>query len=115
MRRATANFEATYADLTRLLLIGKCGTAVSRYMGGVLTNNVGGRRGRILSPSVADALAPQGIGSWLKLHIKAMERMHRLLTHSVFPACERLLMYLEDLASWSTWSGRCEVGDAFAS
>ncbi len=38
----TANFETTYADLTRLLLIGKGGAAVSRYMGGVLTNNVSG-------------------------------------------------------------------------
>jgi hypothetical protein len=105
----SANFEATYADLTRLLLIGKGGAAVSRYMGGVLTNNVGrvkevlfNKRREITQAHVVRSSHPtnQGLGTWEKVQDKAVQRIHKILTQSLFPACERLLLCLEDLISW---------------
>ncbi len=42
----------------------------------------------------------QGLATWEKVQDKAVERIHKVLTQSVFPACERLLLCLEDLIGW---------------
>jgi hypothetical protein len=77
-------------------------------MGGILTNNVSwlgthrldGLGERAPADQKTKTYQRQGLSSWEKVHDKAVQRMHKVLTQSVFPACERLLLRLEDLISW---------------
>ncbi|KAJ9120779.1 hypothetical protein QFC22_002712 [Naganishia vaughanmartiniae] len=75
--------DAVMADLLRLLVAGRCGDAVSQFMGGKLTDGA--------------------LNKWMSAYDDSVEYIHQTLSYGVFPALERLILLLEELKGWSMY------------
>ncbi|KAJ9105236.1 hypothetical protein QFC21_001601 [Naganishia friedmannii] len=75
--------DSAMADLLRLLVAGRCGDAVSQFMGGKLTDGA--------------------LNKWMSAYDDSVEYIHQTLSYGVFPAVERLLLLLEELKGWSMY------------
>lgn len=73
--------EAVYADLLRMLLAGRCDVAVSEWFGGKLTS--------------------RAVAKWEVTLEASFRTMRKVITDSVSPALERIILVLEELSGWS--------------
>jgi hypothetical protein len=90
------------ADLLRLLVAGRCGDAVSQFMGGKLTDGVRSLRCSAFDqPSPADLVRVQALNKWMSAYDDSVEYIHQTLSYGIFPAVERILLLLEELKGWS--------------